>query len=72
MPEITNQGFIDKDGNHMTRCWNVDFPKGSRMYVVPTRPEDIKPESENHCYEKPIPKVSMRGHFSAPGITEGT
>ena len=46
MPEITNQGLP----NGMTRCWNTAFPEGSRMYEVHTRPEDIKPKSENHCW----------------------
>ncbi len=46
MPEITNQELP----NGITRCWNRHYPKGSRMYEVPTRPEDMKPESKNHCW----------------------
>ena len=72
MPEITNMGFINDKGEHITRCWNTYNKKGLRMYEVPTRPEDIKPESVNYGWTLPEPTVSMRGHFGKPGTTEGT
>jgi len=72
MPEITNMGFIDKHGEHITRCWNTSFPEGSRMYEVPTRKDDIKPLPANYCYEPGAPDDERRGHRGRPGTKEGT
>jgi len=53
-PEITNQMFIDKNGKHMTRCWNkvtVEKKRIPMMYVVPTDPSQIRPQGLRFCWK---------------------
>jgi len=71
MPEITNMGFVNDKGEHVTRCWNTNHPRGFVMYERPTRPEDIRPQAVNHCWHPGEPEDESRGHRGRPGTIEG-
>ena len=53
--KITNQMFIDKQGNHLTRCWAWD--EKARKYIMTEEKsmDKIRLDNENHCYVKGNP-----------------
>jgi len=61
---ITNQIFIDENGEYKTRCWNnitVENKRVPVMYVISTHPSQIRPNNANFCWKPEGKKSSKKG-----------